>query len=127
VVTGIRVEDLEWIQIFLLETCPTLAFTEATLKTWQHQIPKIAFQNPFLLHALMAVASLHKASMLEHDHAARTRCCAATRRHQNAALALFIPALSEADTASCVPLLCFNVLLSLLPFAWQALSLSPRR
>ena len=122
--SSIGLEDLEWIQTFLLEACPNPAVTEPTLKTWQHYIPKIAFQNPFLLSALMAVAVLHKALMLEDDGVVRVQCCAAARRHQDAALTFLIPALSEAGPSSCVPLLCFNVLFSLLPFGWPALSLS---
>uniref|UniRef100_A0A8H7K9N3 C2H2-type domain-containing protein n=1 Tax=Bionectria ochroleuca TaxID=29856 RepID=A0A8H7K9N3_BIOOC len=60
---------------FTLHTAPTLVRKCQPLKLWQDEVPQLAFEYPFLLHALLGLSAYHisiknPGTSQEHRHAA---------------------------------------------------------
>lgn len=123
---SLKLLDLEWYHHFVLKTTPTLAFGAESLHIWQQDVPCMARTSPYLLYGMFALAALHKASILTfaHEKAStqseeedRRRCLSKAEHFHSQALSIYVPALKSVTKSSCVPLCCFNMMLSLYAYA----------
>lgn len=80
---------------------------------WSEGVVDIAFQHPFLLHGLLALAALHKT--LVDSQGNRTSLLASADEHMSASLATYLRLLEESALETVVP--CF--LLSSIFFAYN--------
>lgn len=55
------IQDLELMHHYSVITSLTLPRAQDELHVWQKQVPKLAFQYPFLVHQILAVAAFHQA------------------------------------------------------------------
>ena len=91
---------------YIASTCFHMSDNPQHLESWQHSVPQIAFEHPFLLPGILAVAALH----LHRDSVQRplTKLLDVARYHQQQALAMFIPLLSSITQDNCHALFAFT-------------------
>lgn len=53
------IQDLELMHHYSVVTSLTLPRAQEELHVWQHNVPKLAFKYPFLVHQLLAVSAFH--------------------------------------------------------------------
>lgn len=63
---------------FIDSTSLSISKNNATLELWQHIVPGLATQHPFLLHGLLAISALHLASLSSDKEA---QCVVSGARH----------------------------------------------
>lgn len=59
------VDELELMHQFASDTYQSLCVSESELSTWQTLVPRLALKNRYLMHGILALASLHIATTLE--------------------------------------------------------------
>ncbi|KAJ5157650.1 uncharacterized protein N7482_008750 [Penicillium canariense] len=59
------VDELELMHQFATETYHSLCVSESEQITWQKHVPRLALKHRYLMHGIMALASLHIATTLE--------------------------------------------------------------
>ncbi|CAL5873857.1 uncharacterized protein PFLUO_LOCUS8140 [Penicillium psychrofluorescens] len=59
------VEDLELMHQFAADTYKSLCVSDLETHTWQWLVPRLAFKHRYLMHGILALASLHIATTLE--------------------------------------------------------------
>lgn len=91
------------------------------LQIWRHELPKVAFAYEYVMHALLALTALHKASQ-EPDQSAYLRTCAAGHLDQAVLLYRQDSSIITRDTAN--PRFVFMSLSALLAYAVQRVSIS---
>lgn len=82
---------------------------------WQMNVPKEAFAQPFLLHSLLALAALHKATLGGSDN--ENRCLVSAVKHHSLALAKSKPALVSLSKENCDALFLFSASIVLFALA----------
>jgi Fungal specific transcription factor domain len=87
---------------YCLHTAPTFCDYPFLLPLWQNVIPSLAFANPFLLHSIAALSSIHLAHLCPGSESPAH--VQAALHHQDAALKLFRPSINDinAQNASAV-------------------------
>lgn len=81
---------------------------------WQITVPSLAFQYPFLLHGLLALATLHRRQKAVAD--CREPLMNLARYHQQHALKLYIPLLQSINDQNCHALFAFSVIIAIICF-----------
>lgn len=113
--------DLELIHYYSTQTYMTMTSKLQAHLVWRDVIFHQGLKHNFLLHALMATAALHKATNHAEDseiHAAYTKVAFS---YQNAALAGYIPALSNPSEDNAIALFILSALLSIWLFGSKKL------
>ena len=82
---------------------------------WQVSIPRLAFANPFLLHGIMAIAALHRRSGSPASE--QETLLDAARHHQEVALSIYIPLLSDITPENCHPLFAFSQVIAIVSYS----------
>lgn len=59
------VDDLELMHHFSTETYRSLCISDSEIVTWQTLVPRLALKHRYLMHGILALASLHIASQLD--------------------------------------------------------------
>ncbi|KAH8660799.1 hypothetical protein BGZ60DRAFT_456111 [Tricladium varicosporioides] len=106
----------ELLQYFISHTSLTIGSDVSTTALWQTQIPKLAHQHPFLMHGLLACASLnlaHANPSSSKQHIIHAMC------HQNQAMPLFRHAINNQNESNCHAILAFAHLLVVNSFAFE--------
>ncbi|KAH6674868.1 hypothetical protein B0J14DRAFT_23182 [Halenospora varia] len=106
----------ELLQYFVNHTSLTIGSDVATTILWQTQVPKLAHQHPFLMHGLLACASLHLAHTNPSSskyHIIHAMC------HQNQGMPLFRSAINNQNESNCHAILVFAHLLVVNSFALE--------
>jgi hypothetical protein len=87
---------------YCLHTAPTFCEYPFLLPLWQNVIPSLAFANPFLLHSIVALSSMHLAHLCPGSESPAH--VQAALHHQDAALKLIRPSINDinAQNASAV-------------------------
>lgn len=67
--SGANVEALELMHQFTAETYQSLCVSESEIPTWQLLVPRLALQHRYLMHGILALASLHIATTRVSDDA----------------------------------------------------------
>lgn len=84
---------IELMHHYTLHTAPTFCDYPFLLPLWQTTIPSLAFANPFLLHSVAALSSMHLAHLCSvSDSPAHVQ---AALHHQDAALKLIRPSIND--------------------------------
>lgn len=87
---------------------------DSTEQIWLDVVPTLAYDNPFLLHGILACTSLHMAYIFpEHRHIYNIQACS----HQSTALPLFRFAIDNPTEKNCDPIVAFAYLLVIYSFA----------
>lgn len=81
---------------------------------WQHTVPQLSFSYPFLLHGILALATLHR--RYEEDASHREALMNLARYHQQHALKLYIPLLQSIDEHNCHALFAFSCIIAVICF-----------
>lgn len=87
---------------------------------FQRIIPSYAIEHPFLMHGLLAVASLHRAV---DDPSQRVQQTNISCRHQTKALETYLPSLNHVTRSNCDAIWAFSALTAIQAFAYQRLAL----
>lgn len=108
------IQDLELMHHYTAVTSLTLPRAQEELHVWQVQVPKLAFQYPFLVHQLLAVTSFHLA-YLQPDQRAEHSLHAS--QHQNRSIEGMRGHLAEITADNCHALFMASSLLLVGAFA----------
>lgn len=113
--------DLELIQHYSTRTYMTMSSRLATHAVWRDTIFAEALRHDYLLHALMATAALHKATLQLKSSDAYAEYSKVALAHQNAALAGFIPEVSKPNRENGIAIFSVSLLLTIWAFASKRL------
>lgn len=113
--------DLELIHYYSTQTYMTLTSKLEAHLVWRDVIFKQGLKHNFLLHALMATAALHKATNHAEDSDTHAAYVKVAFSYQNAALAGYIPALSNPSEDNAVALFILSALLTIWLFGSKKL------
>ncbi|RMZ46620.1 hypothetical protein CA14_008211 [Aspergillus flavus] len=90
--------DMALLHHWTLQTSPEI-FKDATVDhVWQKTVPRIAVEHPFVMHSLLCLAALHKASLEARCQAELTLVAAS---HYDKAIGWFREALTCIDQRNC--------------------------
>ncbi|OJJ82966.1 uncharacterized protein ASPGLDRAFT_75040 [Aspergillus glaucus CBS 516.65] len=84
--------DLELLHHYTTSTCYTLSQSPAVQAVWRDQVPHIGFTAPPVLHALLALSSLHVARS---DESRRESCLDCAQMHHSIAVKGIVPFVSS--------------------------------
>lgn len=108
------VEDLELLYHFLFEAVQSLPLEGERLHQMRHTYGvELGFQKHYLLHLILALSALH---LFSTNHA-RTELISRAHAHQNAAIKLVNPVISNMTQEDCPVLFVFSGLMSIYCFA----------
>ena len=113
--------DLELVHHYSTRTYMTLSSRLASHAVWRDTIFAEALRHDYLLHALMATAALHKATLQLKTSDAYADYSKVALAHQNAALAGFIPEVSKPNQDNGIALFSVSLLLTIWAFASKRL------
>ena len=101
-------EDLGLLHHFTLYTSQTFGALESERyrHIWQHDVPKLALSHPPLMHAILAFAAAHQASIDEKSPAVRSQMHLA-RCHYSSALVSFRNSVKELTAERADVMLCY--------------------
>lgn len=108
------IQDLELMHHYSVTTSLTLPRAQEELHVWQHQVPKLAFKYPFLVHQILAVAAFHQAYLQPEqrsDHSLHAS------QHQNRSIEGMRGHLAEINAENCHALFMASSLLLVGAFA----------
>nr|XP_035341511.1 uncharacterized protein TRUGW13939_02424 [Talaromyces rugulosus]QKX55332.1 hypothetical protein TRUGW13939_02424 [Talaromyces rugulosus] len=114
-----RQYELDYIGTSILEhyfdaTYKTFVTNHSTEQIWLDIVPTLAYDNPFLLHGILACTSLHMAYIFPaHRHIYNLQACS----HQSTALPLFRFAIDHPTEQNCDSIVVFAHLLVIYSFA----------
>ncbi|KAF1809714.1 hypothetical protein P152DRAFT_476135 [Eremomyces bilateralis CBS 781.70] len=103
------VRDMELLFHFTSSTSKTLSLRRPMQKIYGTVFPRLAFSNPFLLRAILAVSALHMARKAPPEKAEELLRIAS--EHQNIGLASYRVAIGDINQHSCDALFAFALLL----------------
>lgn len=106
--------DLILFDHFINSTSFTLAPDMDAIEMWRTTIPRIASQNQFLMHGLLACAALHLASQ---NSSRRREYTVTASLHQGEAMRLFRLAVAKPTKENCDAVLIFSYILVICSFA----------
>ena len=113
--------DLELIHYYSTQTYMTMTSKLTAHLVWRDVIFQEGLRHSFLLHALMATAALHKATHHAEDTEKHTAYIKVAFSYQNAALAGYIPALSNPSQDNAIALFTLSALLTIWLFGSKRL------
>lgn len=113
--------DLELIHYYSTQTYMTMTSKLTAHLVWRDVIFQEGLKHSFLLHALMATAALHKATHHAEDSEKHAAYIKVAFSYQNAALAGYIPALSNPSKDNAVALFTLSALLTIWLFGSKRL------
>lgn len=113
--------DLDLVQHYSTRTYMTMSSRLATHVVWRDTMFAEALRHDYLLHALMGTSALHKATMQPKTSDAYAEYSRVALAHQNAALAGYIPAVSEPNQDNGIALFSVSLLLTIWAFASKRL------
>lgn len=111
--------ELESIETVILEhyfddVHKSLVTNHHTEQIWLDVVPALAYENPFLLHGILACTALHMAYIdPAHRHIYNLQACS----HQSTALPLFRSAIDNPNGKNCDSIVAFAYLLVIYSFA----------
>ncbi|MCJ1471707.1 hypothetical protein MMC13_000347 [Lambiella insularis] len=117
--------DLRLMHHFTLTVYKTIGTSPEATAVWHDLIPQLAFEHDFLLHGILALASLHLALT---SPSSREASSATALRHYTAAIGLFRPHLNSITSSNISPIFAFSTLVPLYIFGYThtfALPLNP--
>ncbi|KAF9889216.1 hypothetical protein FE257_007529 [Aspergillus nanangensis] len=65
------VDALELMHMFSTQTYRSLCINDSEIHTWQDLVPQLALRQPYLMHGILALASIHIATTVDAPHASR--------------------------------------------------------
>ena len=94
----------------------TLAGHDTTMQeAWRVQVPIEAYSHPYLMHSLLALAALHRNSLMRAD---KSQCSLAFAiSHYNSALASSKPVLNNVNADNCTSLFVFSAVIAMIGYA----------
>ncbi|KAK2767570.1 hypothetical protein FQN54_003728 [Arachnomyces sp. PD_36] len=98
-VPNLNLPDLELMLQWCTSTYSALSRDESTREIWQVIVPQEAVSQPFLMHGMLALSSLHIARLSSDTR--RSTYMGIAVGHQNQALALFRPILGSINASNC--------------------------
>lgn len=108
------IQDLELMHHYSVTTSLTLPRAQEELHVWQHQVPKLAFKYPFLVHQILAVAAFHQAYLQPEQ---RSEHSLHASQHQNRSIEGMRGHLAEITAENCHALFMASSLLLVGAFA----------
>ncbi|KAI5276960.1 hypothetical protein E4T47_00051 [Aureobasidium subglaciale] len=93
-----RAEEMNLIHFFTTTTTKTVCHDPKDWHLWEHGIPGLAFQNEYLLDALLALTCLHRSRLHPLRQRFWVRCAI---EYQNRALPGFFKVLSDVNDETC--------------------------
>lgn len=108
------IQDLELMHHYSVVTSLTLPRAQEELHVWQHQVPKLAFKYPFLVHQILAVAAFHLAYL---QPSQRSEHSLHASQHQNRSIEGMRGHLAEITAENCHALFMASSLLLVGAFA----------
>jgi hypothetical protein len=111
--TPLNIPQLRLLHHFTTITARTLAYEPETADVFSSYFVKVAFDNSYLLEALLAISALHL-SRLEQN--LRAEYLLQAESHYNAALTRFVADVSDIDNANFQPVLAFSY--TLFSYSW---------
>ncbi|KIV89513.1 hypothetical protein PV10_06906 [Exophiala mesophila] len=113
--------DLELIQHWSTRTYITMSSRLTAHVVWRDTIFAEALRHEFLLHGLIATSALHKATLQPESAEARAEYSKVALAYQNAALAGYIPAVSNPTQDNGIALFSLSLFLTIWAFASKRL------
>ena len=109
--------DLALMHHFATATYATLCDQSPSClrETWQIEVPKEAFSQPFLMHSLLALAALHKTVLGDTND--DNQCLTSAVKHHNLALAKSKLALANFSKENCEALFTFSATVAIFALA----------
>ncbi|KAK2745701.1 hypothetical protein FQN57_003598 [Myotisia sp. PD_48] len=107
--TSTRIREFELLHKYSTETYKSISSVPVNEYVWQVLIPRKAFSCDFLMNGLLALASLHIASGLEHPAAAAPYIDNALEYHTPAS-SLFRTALNNITPLNCEAVFAFSII-----------------
>lgn len=105
--------DLSLFKHYIFQTSPTFSRNEKVTHIYTHVISDLACKHAYLMHALLAIAALHKFTLNPHDHA----LLASATSHLDLALAIGHPVIAALSRSSADPVMAYSALVSTYFFA----------
>ncbi|KAI2469446.1 hypothetical protein F4781DRAFT_394089 [Annulohypoxylon bovei var. microspora] len=102
---------LELMHHYTIATADTLALRNDMQYVWRVTIPEIAYQNPFVMRGILAVAAVHKAYLLPNRRSSYLDLAA---YHQMRGLEAFRAAIHDLSDENWKPCFCFASIIALL-------------
>jgi hypothetical protein len=99
---------------FTTHTWLTLADDENTRQMWHDVVPQLAYQDEFLMQALLACSALHMAYLNPNQH---SQLIIKARTHQDHAMPLFRAAVPNVEIENCDAVSVFARFVSMTAFA----------
>jgi hypothetical protein len=116
------IHELELMHHYQAMVCSTLSGQPPVQQTWQSVIPKEATSHPGLMHALLALAALHRSHF---DSCRSSHYRNAAMRHQNLSLPYLRSLLNNASTENCNALFALSVTIVIFVSAWPQSQIAP--
>ncbi|KAF3801372.1 hypothetical protein GCG54_00005528 [Colletotrichum gloeosporioides] len=112
--------DMKLMHHFSTSTARSLSLIPDAQHIWQHSIPNLAYEQPLLMHGILALAGTHLAySICSIEDMPRSQVYVRALHHQQLGLQLFRHQLQylEDTTAEYEPLVMFSAIICILTFA----------
>ncbi|TGZ83982.1 hypothetical protein EX30DRAFT_393518 [Ascodesmis nigricans] len=113
--------DLSLMHNWTLYTADTISNRPEICTLWRHQIPLIAAQNPFLMHAILAISALHG----HHLNPARADLLAVASHHHDSAVRGMALTLADISRDNCDALVVSSCLVVVYSFVSAKLDPGP--
>jgi hypothetical protein len=110
---ALNIPQLRLLHHFTNNTSKTLAYEPEAVEVFSSHFIKVSFENPYLLHAILAISALHL-SRLESD--SRSIFLVQAERHHHAALTRFMSEVSDINGSNFQPVLAFSFVT--FPYSW---------
>ena len=120
--TDLGIHELELMHHYQAMVCSTLSGQPPVQQTWQSVIPKEATSHPGLMHALLALAALHRSHF---DSCRSSHYRNAAMRHQNLSLPYLRSLLNNASTENCNALFALSATIVVFVFALPQSQIAP--
>ncbi|KAK5206413.1 hypothetical protein LTR47_006090 [Exophiala xenobiotica] len=120
----IRTQELELMHYYTAYTYRTMSDNPVLVSLWKEVVPKHAFQHPFLLQGLLAIAAHHR---LQHDKKTSNSVdlIETANLYQQEALASYIRLLSEITEDNCHALFAFSQVIVGIQYSRLSLGIYP--
>ncbi|KAF2683849.1 hypothetical protein K458DRAFT_304266 [Lentithecium fluviatile CBS 122367] len=109
----LNIPHLRLLHHFTTITAETLAYEPDAADVFSSYFVKVAFDNPYLLQALLALSALHLSRLEPH---LRTEYVLQAEKHHHAALTQFMMEVSDINESNFQPVLAFSS--TLFPYSW---------
>ncbi|KAI5212807.1 hypothetical protein E4T38_00036 [Aureobasidium subglaciale] len=117
-----RAEEMDLIHFFTTTTTKTVCHDPKDWHLWEHGIPGLAFQNEYLLDALLALTCLHRSRLHPLRQQFWVRCAI---EYENRALPGFFKVLSDVNDETCHAAFAFSFVTTLVEIAMPRGDIDP--